>query len=374
MLMSKTLLLADTHLKPFNENNPQLSNWEKESQRYALDRILSIIKENEITKIIHLGDMLEEYFPKDFELELLDYFFGNISKGIEIIFTDGNHELNRDSIKRTYYWEFMKEYYKEKYNIKVYDYVEVGKDLYCSHKHISKLETLNKKYRYVFSHIRSSDSTNKFITDEINMVALKQNAQKVFLGDIHQNLEYDNIVYTGQSTWTNFINIKYEEGDFERFVPSVILLDEENGKYERVALFERNSPYRKLLKNIEFEDFDSLKEIADEIEKDFAENKTFYKVRIMAKKFTIDKVREAFKHLKHCVILDITNLTLRDTEFQTMQVGAITKDNLDKGSVSANCLEYCKRALSEPRLEDLLCSTYATLEGALDKDNLKEED
>ena len=369
--MNKTLLIADTHLQPYRENNHNLSLWEKDAQRFALDKIISIIKEQNITKIIHLGDLLENSFPQDFELELVDYFFSNIPKGVEVYLISGNHELNRDSTKRTYYWEFMKEFYKEKYGINVLDYHEMGRDLYCSHKHISKLETLTKKYRYVFSHIRSSDGTNKYFTDEINMASLKVNAKKVFLGDIHQNLEYDNIIYTGQSTWSNFLNIKYEE-DFDKYVPSVLILEEDSGKYERVALFERNSPYQKKYKEIIFEEFDSLSEIADMIKKDYDENKNFYKVRIMAKKFMIEKVREIFKNLKHCVILDIVNLTFKDTYVQNMNVGAVVKENLDKGSVSANCLEYCKKALNEPRLEDLLCSTYATLEGNVELN--KEED
>ena len=152
----------------------------------------------------------------------------------------------------------------------------------------------------------------------------------------------------------------------------LLILDEDSGKYERIALFERNSPYQKRYKEIVFEEFDSLSEIADMIEKDYNENKNFYKVRIMAKKFMIEKVREIFKNLKHCVILDIVNLTFKDTYVQTMNVGAVVKENLDKGSVSANCLEYCKKALNEPRLEDLLCSTYATLEGTVELN--KEED
>ena len=369
--MSKTLLMSDTHLKPYNENNHSLSLWEKNSQRFALDKIINIIKERGITKIIHLGDMLETAFPKDFELELVDYFFGNLPKGVEVYLISGNHELNRDSTQRIYYWNFMKEFYKEKYDINVLDYQEIGQDLYCSHKHISKLETLTKRYRYIFSHIRTSDGTNKFITDEINMASLKVNAKKVFLGDIHQNLEYDNIIYVGQSTWTNFLNIKYGEY-FDKYVPSILILEEDSGKYERLALFERNSPYQKRYKEIIFEEFDSLSEIADMIEKDYNENKNFYKVRIMAKKFMIQKVREIFKNLKHCVILDIVNLTFKDTYVQNMNVGAVVKENLDKGSVSANCLEYCKKALNEPRLEDLLCSTYATLEGNVELN--KEED
>jgi hypothetical protein len=80
------------------------------------------------------------------------------------------------------------------------------------------------------------------------------------------------------------LNIKYEE-EFDKVVPSVLILDEDSGKYERIALFERNSPYQKKYKEIVFEEFDSLSEIAEEIEKDYNENKNFYKVRIMAKKF-----------------------------------------------------------------------------------------
>ena len=60
--MSKTLLISDTHLKPYNENNHNLSLWEKNSQKFALDKIINIIEERGITKIIHLGDLLENSF------------------------------------------------------------------------------------------------------------------------------------------------------------------------------------------------------------------------------------------------------------------------------------------------------------------------
>jgi metallophosphoesterase superfamily enzyme len=80
--MSKTMLIADTHLKSYNQNNHHLSLWEKESQQYALDKIINTIKENNINKIIHLGDFLENSFPKDFELKIVDYFFSNIPKAI----------------------------------------------------------------------------------------------------------------------------------------------------------------------------------------------------------------------------------------------------------------------------------------------------
>ena len=120
--MSKTLLIADTHLKPYNENNHNLSLWEKEAQRFALDKIISINKKNKVNKTIHLGDLLETHFPKDFELELVDYFFNNIPKGVEFTIISGNHELNRDSTKRTYYWDFMKEYYKPQAYLKARDF------------------------------------------------------------------------------------------------------------------------------------------------------------------------------------------------------------------------------------------------------------
>src|SRR5574344_14391 len=127
--MNKILLMADTHLQHYKEQNHSLSHWEKSSQQYALDKIISIIKKNNITKIVHLGDLLETAFPKDFELELVDYFFNNIPKEVEIYLIDGNHELQRDSIKRTYYFHFMQEFYKEKYDINIFDYKEIGQDL-----------------------------------------------------------------------------------------------------------------------------------------------------------------------------------------------------------------------------------------------------
>jgi 23S rRNA (cytosine1962-C5)-methyltransferase len=88
------LLLADTHLKPYNQNNHSFSLWEKNAQQYALDKIINTIKERGITKIVHLGDLLENSFPKDFELELVDYFFKNIPKGVEFIIIEGNPQNN----------------------------------------------------------------------------------------------------------------------------------------------------------------------------------------------------------------------------------------------------------------------------------------
>lgn len=363
--MAKVLLFGDLHLKPFKDNNPHLSRWEYQSQKYSIDRILEVIKTEKPSKVYCLGDIIDTAFPQDYELELLDYFLGSIPKGVQLTLINGNHELNRDTSSRSYYFNFMKEYYESKYNIKVLDYEEQGDDLFVGHKHISKLENIEKDYRYIFSHIRSSDS-NGFFTDEINMSQLKASCNKVFLGDIHKNLEYDNVFYTGESSWVNFPSEATTES-FNQVVPSVLILDEKSGKHERIALFEEDSPYQKKYIELRESEFDQIEQIVEQIKNDCEGNNHFYKVRLYGTKFMIDKVKVMFSGMKSCCVLDIVNTALKGEIVRDKAVDDIMSGHLDRGSVSKNCLDFCKKNLGESRLEPLLCSIYATLEGNLEK-------
>lgn len=366
----KTLLFSDFHAKPFDESNPEFSKWEFEMKKYCLDKILEYIKENNITRVIDLGDFFDKDFPKDYELELFDYFWSNVPKEVSKELVIGNHSLRKQSLKRLYTESLMGKYYKEKYNLKVYEYeeVKVGKhlDLFCSHKYINKLQNLNKKYRYIFTHLRASDG-NDFFTDEINMTVPKACASKLYGGDIHKQLEFDNVVYCGQSSWVHFPKTEQEESKVKS-VPSFLVLDEETGEHKRIELFNENSPYQKKLKHItsdEMFDIEQLEKTIEEMRQDSIDNKAFYKVRIYAKKFLLDKIKRILreKDTKGFIKPEYINLSMNDYKVEQIQFNRIIKECLDNDSVSKSLLEYIKKTNDDPNLEDLIVSTYATLEG-----------
>lgn len=369
-----TICIGDLHLFGFNEKKPQLSKWTFDMQKYCISLVHNLFEEYNITKVVSLGDDLDSVENVNQELTLMDYFWSNIPKEVQRIKIDGNHELLKSSQKRLYYGELMRDFYKEKWNIDVLDFNEVKSpcnkftDLYCSHKYIHKLQHLNKKYRYIFSHIRTSDG-NAYYSDEINMTIPKACAKKIFLSDIHQHLEYDNIAYTGAMTWIHFPKLEEQENKLSS-TPSVLLLNEETGEYKRIVLFNKESPYQKKLKHIKLEDLDNIDNIIEEMRQDNKDNKAFYKVRIYGKKFMIDKIKRAFKEHKdidNFCIREFINLSMNDTDYQKINYNKLVKQCLDKKSVSKNLLEYIVKTNEDKRLEDKLVSTYTTLESQVEQ-------
>ena len=373
--MSKTLLFSDFHAKPFDEKKPKYSQWEFEMKKYCLDIILKHIKEKDITKVIDLGDFIDRDSPKSWELELLDYFWSNIPNNIEKITVYGNHTLNKQSTKRLYYEEVMKDYYLKRWNVKVYDYeiIEVkeekGKqDIYCSHKHINKLQHLKKKYRYIFSHIRTSDG-DAFYSNEINMTVPKVCASRLFQGDIHKQLEYDNVVYCGQSSWVEFPKFNEEEAKVSS-TPSFLILDEDSGEYERVIMFDKDSKYQKKLRHIKLEDLDNLEEVIDEMRQDNIENKSFYKIRVYGKQFMLNKVKRFLREQKDTdsfCITEYINLSMNESTGQKVNYNKLVKMCLNSEGLSKDMLEYIIKTNEDKSLEEKIVSVYSTIEALVEK-------
>jgi len=373
--MSRTLLFSDFHAKPFDEKKPKYSQWEFEMKKYCLDIILKHIKEKDINKVVDLGDFIDRDSPKSWELELLDYFWSNVPDNVEKITVYGNHTLNKQSTKRLYYEEVMKDYYLKRWNVKVYDYevIEVkgekGKqDIYCSHKYINKLQHLKKKYRYIFSHIRTSDG-DAFYSNEINMTVPKACASRIYTGDVHKQLEYDNVVYCSQSSWVEFPKFNEEESKVSS-VPSFLILDEDSGEYERVVMFNKDSKYQKKLRHIKLEDLDNLEAVIDEIRQDNLENKAFYKIRVYGKQFMLNKVKRFLREQKDTdsfCITEYINLSMLDSSPQQINYNKLVKMCLNSEGLSKDMLEYIIKTNEDKSLEEKIVSVYSTIEALVEK-------
>jgi len=374
--MSKVLLKGDEHYKEFDSKRKEYSKWQYEMSKYCIDFQLEYIKNNNIDKVYCLGDMIDNYGTSDITLSLVDRFWGgvtSINDKIEKVIINGNHELSKTAQNRIYYWDVMKDYYKEKYNLNVYDFEEVKDingevDLFCGHKNIHKLQNLKKRYRYIFSHLRSSDG-NAYYSDEINMVIPKACASKVYLSDIHSNLEYDNVVYTGASTFTHFPKFNEEESELNS-IPSFIVLDTEKGTHERVYIFDKNSKYQKKLKHIKLEDLDNLEEVIDEIRQDNLENKSFYKIRVYGKKFMLDKVKRFLREQKDTdsfCITEYINLSMLDSNPQQINYNKLVKMCLNSEGLSKDMLEYILKTNEDKSLEEKIVSVYSTIESLVER-------
>ena len=373
--MSKVLLNGDQHYKEFDSKRPNYSSWQYEMSKYCIDFQLEYIKNNNIDKVYCLGDMLDNYGTSDITLSLVDRFWGgvtSINDKIEKVIINGNHELSKTAQNRIYYWTVMKDYYKEKYNLNVYDFEEVKDtngetDLFCGHNNIHKLQNLRKKYRYIFSHLRTSDG-NAFYSDEINMTVPKACAKKVYLSDIHSNLEYDNVVYTGASTFTHFPS--YDEEDDLSSIPSFIVIDTKKGTHERVYIFNKDSKYQKKLRHIKLEDLENLEEVIDEIRQDNLNNKAFYKLRIYGKKFMLDKIKRFLREQKdkdNFCITEYINLSMFESTGQKVNYNKLVKMCLNSQSLSKDMLEYILKTNEDKSLEENIVSVYSTIESLVEK-------
>ena len=148
------LCLGDFHIKDFQHKNQYLDKFEYEVSLESFKVIYKIIEDNNISKLLILGDFTD-VAPQAEAIELAHTFLKGLPQRLEIILIDGNHELITGKAKKQYYWYGIKQKMLDNYNVKVYDYVEVGTALYCNHGNIHKLEKLTKNYDIVFSHFRS---------------------------------------------------------------------------------------------------------------------------------------------------------------------------------------------------------------------------
>lgn len=349
------LVLGDLHLSDKRLRNDYLESFEESVFFEVFSKIYDIIIEHNITKLILNGDIFNVP-PLNTSLIMFDKFIKNIPnrENIEIYGIDGNHCLLEGLNKKAYYLETMKDFIKDNYNIEILSFDEIGKHLYCSHKHIHKLERLNKNVDIVFSHFRSgiSDIAN----DEIDISMLEQRAKLVILSDIHTRLNYSNVVYTGSPIDCHFS----ASNELQDHTPSVLLLNTETLEWKwATTLTNKFRKYKRVYPSVKkfLEEVDSLRE-------DAVENNNFYKIIVQDKKINLRKIDA--KDYKEFAILELMKTDL-DFTSENKEVVIKIAESLSSNDISDNLLEFIIKNCDHPEYIDAVKSAYANYEIGVNK-------
>lgn len=273
-----TMIIGDIHIQDCDNSNYGL--WKYDMFIYCFKQINKHIKAYGISKLVLVGDVFD-YIPKHNAMELFSKFMHIIKdNNLEIIMIAGNHEVLSGNNGKEYFQDKLKEYFKLNYNITVLDDYKHNGIYYCSHKHIKKLEKLNKPLRLVYSHFRSNIAP---IIDEIDVQAINQNVELCIAGDIHHRNQKDNIVYTSSPIDTHFDS----NNVLDSHTPSVLLLNEETleWKWEEIS----KNKFRKIKKI--FVSTDDFLNNVQAMRDDFKENNNFYKCDIQDLKVKLNQVK-----------------------------------------------------------------------------------
>ena len=323
----KTLACGDFHLSDRKYKNKDLEDFEEEVQKEAWNKILSIIDEYKVDKLVLNGDTFDAP-PVGTSLELFHNFILSLKeKDLEIIMISGNHCLIEGLREKKYYPNLMKVKWWDNYGVKVFDYTEVNKTLYCSHGNIGKLEKLNKSYDLVFSHFRSG--ITGIASDEIDVSLLNHKVGLVVLGDIHTRLSYDNIVYCGSPIDTSFGS----SNELPDHQPSVLLLNEDTLEWKWAdTLTNTHRKYKRVYPSVK-----KFLEDVENLEQDATDNNNFYKIVIQDKKANLKQVN--VNNYKHFAIFELNHIDLMfDKENKKIDKQII--DNLSAKNVSNNLLDF----------------------------------
>ena len=353
----KTLVIGDFHLSDRKYKNKDLEDFEEEVQKEAWNKILSIIDEYKVTKLILNGDIFDAP-PVGTSLELFHNFMLSLKeKELEIIMISGNHCLIEGLREKKYYPNLMKVKWKDNYNINVLEYDEVKDNLFCGHGSINKLEKLTKKYHIVFSHFRSG--ITGIASDEINIEMLEHKSELVILSDIHSKLAYSNIVYTGSPIDTSFGS----SNELPEHTPSVLILNEETLDWKWVDTL--TSTHRKIKKV-----YPSVKKFlleVEELEIRAKEYRLFYKIIVQDKKHQLKQLNTNL--YKHFAIIEpsITDLVF---EKQNNEIAKKVVESLSSKDVSNNLLEFILKNNSRNDLVENIKRTYHSYDvGAINDKN-----
>ena len=357
MNMYKTLVIGDFHLSDRKYKNKDLEDFEEGAQREAWNKILSIIDEYKVNKLILNGDIFDKS-PLGTSLELFHTFMLSLKeKDLEIIMISGNHCLIEGLREKKYYPNLMKKKWKDNYNINVLEYDEVEGKLFCGHGSINKLEKLTKKYHIVFSHFRSGITS--IASDEIDISMLEHKSELVVLSDIHSKLTYSNIVYTGSPIDTSFSS----SNELPEHTPSVLLLNEETLDWKWVDTL--TSTHRKVKKV-----YPSVKKFlleVEELEIRAKEYNLFYKIIVQDKKHQLKQLNANL--YKHFAIIEpsITDLVF---EKQNNEIAKKVVESLSSKDVSNNLLEFILKNNSRNDLVENIKRTYHSYDvGAINDKN-----
>ena len=353
----KTLVIGDFHLSDRKYKNKDLEDFEEEVQKEAWNKILSIIDEYKVDKLVLNGDTFDAP-PVGTSLELFHNFMLSLKeKDLEIIMISGNHCLIEGLREKKYYPNLMKKKWWDNYKVKVYDYVESDKTLYCSHGNIGKLEKLNKSYDLVFSHFRSG--ITGIASDEINVSLLSHKVGLVVLGDIHTRLSYDNIVYTGSPIDTSFAS----SNELPEHTPSVLLLNEETLDWKWIdTLINTHRKIKKVYPSVK----KFLLEV-EELEIRAKEYNLFYKIIVQDKKHQLKQLNTNL--YKHFAIIEpsITDLVF---EKQNNEIAKKVVESLSSKDVSNNLLEFILKNNSRNDLVENIKRTHHSYDvGAINDKN-----
>ena len=353
----KTLVIGDFHLSDRKYKNKDLEDFEEEVQKEAWNKILSIIDDYKVTKLILNGDIFDKS-PVGTSLELFHNFMLSLKeKELEIIMISGNHCLIEGLREKKYYPNLMKVKWKDNYNINVLEYDEVKDNLFCGHGSINKLEKLTKKYHIVFSHFRSG--ITGIASDEINIEMLEHKSELVILSDIHSKLAYSNIVYTGSPIDTSFGS----SNELPEHTPSVLILNEETLDWKWVDTL--TSTHRKIKKV-----YPSVKKFlleVEELEIRAKEYNLFYKIIVQDKKHQLKQLNANL--YKHFAIIEpsITDLVF---EKQNNEIAKKVVESLSSKDVSNNLLEFILKNNSRNDLVENIKRTYHSYDvGAINDKN-----
>ena len=350
------LCLGDYHLKDFLHRNPHLEKFEYEVSLESFKIIYKIIEDNNISKLLILGDLVDSV-PNSEALKLVHIFLSGLPKGVEIIMVDGNHELIEGRAKKQYYWNGIKQKMLDTYGVKVHDYIEVGNTLFVNHGNISKLETLSKNYDIVYSHFRSN--LMPLASDEINIEMLEHKAKLVIASDIHYRCSYSNIVYTGSPIDTSFGS----SNELPDHQPSVLLLNESTLEWKWVdTLTSTHRKYKRVYPSVKkfLEDIENL-------EQDALLNNNFYKCVIQDKKHNLKQINA--NNYKHFALIEpsITDLVF---EKQNNEIAKKVVESLSSKDVSNNLLEFILKNNSRNDLVENIKRTYHSYDvGAINDKN-----
>ena len=339
-----TLCLGDFHLKDFLHRNPHLEKFEYEVSLESFKIIYKIIEDNNISKLLILGDLVDSV-PNSEALKLVHIFLSGLPKGLEIIMVDGNHELITGKAKKQYYWYGIKQKMLETYGVKVYDYIEVGNALFVNHGNISKLETLSKNYDIVYSHFRSN--LMPLASDEINIEMLEHKAKLVIASDIHYRCFHSNIVYTGSVFDTHFSS----SNELPEHTPSVLLLNEATLEWEwKNTLTTTHRKYKRVYPSVK-----KFLEDVENLEQDATDNNNFYKIVIQDKKANLKQV--TVNNYKHFAIFELNHIDLMfDKENKKIDKQII--DNLSAKNVSNNLLDFIVKNCDRKELVENVKKIY----------------
>ena len=320
------LCLGDFHLKDALHRNPHLEKFEYEVSLESFKIIYKIIEDNNISKLLILGDLVDSV-PNSEALKLVHIFLSGLPKGLEIILIDGNHELIEGRAKKQYYWNGIKQKMLDTYGVKVHDYIEVGNTLFVNHGNISKLETLSKNYDIVYSHFRSN--LMPLASDEINIEMLEHKAKLVIASDIHYRCSNSNIVYTGNVFDTSF-NASNELPDHQ---PSVLILNEDTLEWEwKDTLTTSYRKYKRVYPSVK-----KFLEDVENLEQDAVSNNNFYKIVIQDKKAILKQLN--VNNYKHFAIFELNHIDLMFDK-QNKKIDRQIIDNLSAKNVSNNLLDF----------------------------------